>query len=119
VKKIVNILILIRYLVNGDYLILDNASVHRDHHNLPILNDLLQANHIELIYLPTYSPELNPCELVFQYIKKTIKNRKQNGRLLDLVVQSISNITEEMMLEFYNHCCNVQIIRRRIDSGCV
>lgn len=50
------------------YVILDQAGWHRS-------ADLKVPSNIELIYLPPYSPELNPVERFWQYLKnKTIKN---------------------------------------------
>jgi len=58
--------------MNGDYLVINNASVHGGEESIDIFIDLLEANGIKLIYLPKYSPELNPCELVFNFIKRKI-----------------------------------------------
>lgn len=55
---------------NTQYLIvMDGASWHRSYHlNIP-------AN-IEIMYLPPYSPELNPVERLWNYVKQhTIKNK--------------------------------------------
>jgi len=39
-------------------------------------NDLKVPSNIEIIYLPPYSPELNPVERMWLYIKqRTIKNK--------------------------------------------
>jgi len=60
------------HLMNGDYLVIDNASVHGEEESIDIFIDVLEANGVKLIYLPKYSPELNPCELVFNFIKRKI-----------------------------------------------
>jgi transposase len=50
------------------YVILDQAGWHRS-------AELKVPSNIELVYLPPYSPELNPVERFWQYLKnKTIKN---------------------------------------------
>jgi transposase len=101
-------------------LIIDNASVHRDEENLPKLLELLDTFGITLVYLPTYSPELNPCELVFQYIKKRIRDRKTSrDSLLDAVIDAASDINIELMESFYFPCCNFEKIKERINSGCL
>jgi len=51
-------------LVAGDYLILDNAPVHHGEESAAFLMDILEYFSVKLVYLPAYSPELNPCELV-------------------------------------------------------
>lgn len=51
------------------FLIMDGAGWHKS-------KDLIVPGNIEIIYLPPYSPELNPVERLWQYIKSnTIKNK--------------------------------------------
>ena len=48
-------------------LVMDNASWH---------NRLVMPDHIDILYLPPYSPELNPIERLWGYIKDhVLKNR--------------------------------------------
>jgi transposase len=50
-------------------LVMDGAGWHKS-------KSLLIPENIEIVYLPPYSPELNPVEKLWQYIKShTIKNR--------------------------------------------
>lgn len=50
-------------------LVMDGAGWHKS-------KSLVVPNNIEIVYLPPYSPELNPVEKLWQYIKlHTIKNR--------------------------------------------
>jgi transposase len=55
--------------VRGDVLVADNSRLHHAEAILDDLYALLDANGIEF-YLPTYSPELNPCELCFGRAKR-------------------------------------------------
>ncbi len=57
------------------FLILDNLSVH----HAKILKSWLEENKhkIELFYLPSYSPELNPDELLNQDVKSNAVGRKR------------------------------------------
>ena len=50
---------------------MDNASSHRS-------KRLEVPTNIQIVYLPPYSPELNPVERVFQDIKKHLKNKVFN-----------------------------------------
>ena len=52
------------HLMEGDWLVCDNGIVHVGSDTLDVVFDLLEASSIHLLFLPTYSPELNPCELV-------------------------------------------------------
>ncbi len=48
--------------------VIDNAGFHSTKNiNIP--------NNIKLIRIPPYTPELNPCEKVWQYLKERFKNK--------------------------------------------
>lgn len=50
-------------------LVMDGAGWHKS-------KNLLVPHNIEIVFLPPYSPELNPVEKLWQYIKShTIKNK--------------------------------------------
>src|SRR5690606_36794248 len=61
------------HLKDGDILILDNASVHGGQETEEALREMLQGAGVKLMYLPKYSPELNPCELVFNRMKHHLR----------------------------------------------
>lgn len=67
-----------RFLVPGDFLVVDNATVHVGATHLTEIDSLLKQFHITLVTLPTYSPELNPCELVFSSIKRWIRSENSS-----------------------------------------
>lgn len=48
--------------------VIDNAGFHS-------VKDMGVPNNIHLVNIPPYSPELNPCEQIWAYIKKHYKNR--------------------------------------------
>jgi transposase len=56
-------------LKEGSVLVLDNASIHRD----LSLVEMVHAAGFELIYLPPYSPDLNPIEQTFNVLKAWIR----------------------------------------------
>jgi len=78
------------FLVTGDYLIVDNASVHSGLDSFELLQDILNVYGITLIKLPVYSPELNPCELVFSKMKRFIRNYRGKGDMIEEVMKSAS-----------------------------
>lgn len=49
-------------------MIIDNAKFHST-------KNIVIPDNIALINIPPYTPELNPCEQVWQYIKKRYKNK--------------------------------------------
>ncbi len=52
-------------------LVIDNAGFHS-------IKDFKLPDNIYLLAIPPYSPELNPCEKVWQYLKDRYKNNTMN-----------------------------------------
>jgi transposase len=93
------------YLTSGDYLILDNARIHGAKESKELLFAFLKAAGIQIYYLPTYSPELNPCELVFGYLKNHLRlHRQSNSEFKDEIIDALSLITRRHMFACYIHC---------------
>ncbi len=67
-------------LENGQILIMDRHPVHR----AKIVQDYMKKNNVKFLYLPAYSPELNPIEEAFSKIKQYIK--KQKARTIDVLL---------------------------------
>ncbi len=70
-------------------IIMDGASWHRS-------TDLMIPANIEIALLPPYSPELNPTEKLWQYIKSnTLKNKLYTciSKLENVVCDFIKNLT--------------------------
>ena len=87
----------------GDIIVMDNLSAHH-YEGGEILEVWLEEMGIELIYLPTYSPDLNPIELCFNKVKALL-----NGEFRELthtntklaVMEAVERITTEDMAGFY------------------
>jgi transposase len=95
------------YLRNGDVLVLDNAKIHKAEAMLPHLMDVLETIGVRIIYLPAYSPELNPCELVFGHVKSKLYTRRESFLTLkeDLSV-CFAEIERPMLEKWYLKCLN-------------
>ena len=93
------------YLQTGDYLVCDNAQIHGGSDTFNLLDDLLKAARIKLVYLPAYSPELNPIELVFGLVKRFLReNRHRNIPLWFDITAAFAVINIEDVIRFYSHC---------------
>ena len=64
-------------LSEADYVVMDNARVHKG----VDVRRLIEKTGAKLIYLPPYSPELNPIALAWNKMK--IHRRKQSTRAVD------------------------------------
>ena len=84
-------------------IIMDNLSVH---HNNYILS-LLQDSGIVVQFLPPYSPELNPVEEAFSYIKYFLKLHEDmleaNNNPISLIEAAIETISVEMCNQWITH----------------
>jgi len=72
----------------GDLVILDNLSSHKT----PAVRAAFARHHIRVLYLPPYSPDLNPIENAFSKLKRLARSAAERtvdglwaaiGRLLD------------------------------------
>lgn len=54
----------------GDIVVMDNLSSHKRQRT----GDLIERAGARLIYLPPYSPDLNPIEMIFSKIKQTLRS---------------------------------------------
>ena len=61
---------LIKELKPGQYVIMDNASFHKSQRT----RELIESVGCKLIFLPPYSPDLNPIEKFWANMKRWIKN---------------------------------------------
>ncbi len=96
------------YIVRGDILVLDNASVHKGRYMRPFLDDVFAAVGANYVFLPTFSPELNPCEFVFAHMKNWLRRNPMPATTLPRrLMKSLSEITVGDVLMYYKHCTSV------------
>lgn len=83
---------------NKIYLILDNASYHKSNIVKQHVKDF-HGGWLELVYLPPYSPELNPCELVWAHLKSHGLNRILTKTKSEFIFAVEKHLTNFMMNE--------------------
>lgn len=94
-----------KFLVRGDYLVLDNATVHSGASTLPIVHAVLESLGIQMVYLPSYSPELNPIELFFGIIKREMRETYDpDVSLFVNAMKAISVAKHKDMSKLYRKC---------------
>jgi hypothetical protein len=92
------------FLVPGDVLVCDNAKVHKSPFMTLELNAWLAQRSITIVYLPTYSPELNPCEMVFGFVKNSLRiSRNSDNTFFDEINERFHQIMSDGMERFYMH----------------
>ena len=93
---------LVPALEPGDILIMDNLPAHKSVR----VTKAVEGAGCALVYLPPYSPDLNPIENMWSKVKAIL--RKAAARtfeaLLDAVGESLRAITFEDCLGYFEHC---------------
>ena len=56
------------------------------------------------MFLPKYSPEFNPCELVFQVMKQHLRYWRGFETFVNEILKSAAHITYYDMIAFYAKC---------------
>lgn len=86
-------------LAPGDVVILDNLNVHKS----AASQETLKAQKNWLLFLPRYSPDLNPIEMAFSKLKTLI--RKAAARSYDALWQAVGQVcnifTDEECYNFF------------------
>ena len=93
------------FLVAGDILVMDNASIHDSAEICDALDALLQCAGVRLVFLPTYSPELNPCELVFAQVKSYLYHyRLDSEPFLSEISKALDQVSLQNVYNYYRKC---------------
>ncbi|WP_407120155.1 IS630 family transposase [Bradyrhizobium sp. STM 3561] len=94
--------ILVPALREGDTVILDNLSSHKNE----AAARLIAGAGARLLFLPPYSPDLNPIEMAFAKLKELLRQAQARtvDALWDLIGRSLSLFTPEECANYIRHC---------------
>ena len=90
-------------------LVVDNASIHK----VAGICELVEEHGMRLMFLPSYSPNLNPIELSFSSIKAWLRANcdevnqemeSKNGTVYNALWQVVYSVTPEKARGWYKHC---------------
>lgn len=89
-------------LRRGDLVVLDNLSSHKS----CSATAAVEAVGAKLIYLPPYSPDLNPIENLFSKIKQLIRGFRPGTwrQIIQATKQALLRITPEDIENAFFHC---------------
>ena len=95
------------------YLIMDNSAVHKANKackglGLLTIKELLLSKNITPLYLPPYSPQLNPVELCFNTIKHFYRKHrpKTKEELQNVIEKAVDLLKEKDFTKYFYHCLN-------------
>jgi transposase len=80
-------------LCEGQVVVLDKLGAHRTDR----VRDLIEGRGADLVFLPSYSPEMNPIEEAFSKIKHLV--RKVGARVREELVGTIARALASVTLE--------------------
>ena len=86
----------------GQLVVMDNLGAHRPKK----IRDLIEARGCELIYLPSYSPDLNPIEEALSKVKHLLRKiaARTKETLLEAMGRALAAVGAEDARGFFVHC---------------
>ena len=89
-------------LRKGQVVVMDNLSAHKGER----VRELIEGRGCELLYLPSYSPDLNPIEEAFSKIKGLIRKAEARSReaLLEAMGMAIAALSAQDARRYFEHC---------------
>lgn len=94
--------VLVPVLCKGDVVIMDNLSSHKRART----RELIEGVGAELVFLPPYSPDLNPIEMVFSKIKQRLRTLgcRTKESLWTSMQGVLDAVTPSDAANCYRHC---------------
>ncbi|CEG73278.1 hypothetical protein RMATCC62417_08689 [Rhizopus microsporus] len=91
-------------LMKGFFIVMDNVPIHT-HKDI---DELITSRGYRSIYLPPYSPELNPIEQFWSVVKNKVKREifSDNEDLKTRIAEACNNVPIHHLKAFIQHSCN-------------
>jgi transposase len=89
-------------LRRGQVVVMDNLSAHKGER----VKELIEGRGCQLIYLPSYSPDLNPIEEAFSKIKRLVRKAeaRTKGALIEAIGSALTAVSSGDAHRFFEHC---------------
>jgi len=93
----------------GDVVVLDNLSSHK----VSGVREAIEATGATLLYLPPYSPDLNPIELAFSKLKRLLRDAAERSvdELWQTVGRLLDHFRPDECANYIRHCGFAQSAR--------
>jgi transposase len=94
--------VLVPTLRPGDIIVMDNLSPHKSD---PTLALITQAG-AQVLFLPAYSPDLNPIEMMWSKVKNWLRGieARTHAELIVAIGQALSRVTPQDAINWFVHC---------------
>jgi transposase len=89
-------------LTEGQVVVMDNLGAHRPKR----IRELIEARGAELVFVPSYSPDLNPIEQAFSKIKNILRKlgARTQEALLEAMEEALCKVTPADAAGWFEHC---------------
>jgi transposase len=89
-------------LRDGDIVVMDNLAAHKSAR----VRECIESHGAELLFLPPYSPDLNPIELAWSKMKALLRKvaARTYDALLEAVTDALRAITEQDAVSYFGAC---------------
>jgi len=86
----------------GDIVVMDNLSPHKSD---PTLTLIAQVG-AQVLFLPAYSPDLNPIEMMWSKVKQWLRSveARTDAQLITAIGQALARVTPQDGLNWFAHC---------------
>jgi len=93
---------LIPALQPGDVVVMDNLAAHK----VAGVREAIESAGATVVYLPPYSPDFNPIELLFSKLKSLLRRdaARTVQELWDLLAKLVPIFTPEECTRYFKHC---------------
>jgi transposase len=94
--------VLVPTLRPGDIVIMDNLSPHKSDPTLALITQV----GAEVLFLPAYSPDLNPIEMMWSKVKQWLRSveARNHADLIAAIGQALARVTPQDALNWFAHC---------------
>ena len=86
----------------GQVVVLDNLGAHKGER----VQKLIEERGCELLFLPPYSPDLNPIEEAFSKVKGLLRRARARSReaLIEMMGRALDTVATKGTRGFFKHC---------------
>jgi len=94
--------VLVPSLQSGDIVVMDNLSAHKNERTIKLLE---QAG-AQVRFLPAYSPDLNPIEMMWSKVKALLRKAEARTHpdLLNAIASALAAVTAQDARNWFAHC---------------
>ena len=98
-----------KFPLSNSVLVINNTSIHK----FDSIRKMVEGHGACLMYLPSYSPDFNPIELVFLTIKQWLHSNRDrvnqelesnNGTIYNMFWEAVHSVTAKQARGWYKHC---------------